>query len=790
MLGTKTISLHDTARSRYLNYALSVITSRALPDIRDGLKPVQRRILYTMFASLRLYPDARYRKSATIVGDAMGKYHPHGDAAIYDAMARMAQDFSLRDPLVDGHGNFGSIDGDRPAAMRYTEARLRALAMELLRELRQQTVAFRPNFDGTLSEPVVLPARFPNLLVNGATGIAVGMATNIPPHNLGEVVDAAIYMVDAWRRQIDAGRAGHPRPAVRVQTLLSRFIKGPDFPTGGCILNTEEELVEIYKRGEGPILLRGEYKKAGARNIIITSIPYTVTKADLVEKIAEHIAKERVPQLTDIRDESTDHVRIVLELKRGANANAAMAYLFKHTQLKTRFHINLTCLVPTENPHVAAPEKVDLATALHQFLEFRLVVVTRRMQFELEQLEKRIHILEGFERIFDALDEAIKIIRSSRNKADSNQRLRHRFQLTDVQADAVLETKLYKLSQLEIQAIREELGVKRQRAEEIRVLLGDEGSRWTMVREELAALKKEFATSRRSVLAGPDDTTYVFSEEDFIVDENAYLIVTRDGWVKRQRSYTDAENIRIRDGDAVGWILPGRTRSTVVFLTNFGKAYTIRVDEVPSTRGHGVPLQKLFKFADNERLVGVISIDRRILPKIVPHVEAELFPINGTKPPSAPYGYVVAFTKNGMTSRLLLDPYVEPSTKVGRRYMRPRDGDEILVACVAGGRENACLASRMGYVLIFPVQQIPVRKAGTTGVIAMRLDKDDYLLGAALATNTREGLTIETSRGRCETVRTTKFVVKKRASKGRQIIKQGRIARVLYGLVEIRLKEK
>lgn len=789
MPGTKTISLRDTARARYLNYALSVITSRALPDIRDGLKPVQRRILYTMFASLRLYPDARYRKSATIVGDAMGKYHPHGDTAIYDAMARMAQDFSLRDPLVDGHGNFGSIDGDRPAAMRYTEARLRPLAMEMLQELRQQTVAFRPNFDGTLSEPVVLPARFPNLLVNGATGIAVGMATNIPPHNLGEVVDAAIYMVDAWRRQVGAGKTENPRPAVRVQTLLSKFIKGPDFPTGGCILNTAEELVEIYKRGEGPILLRGEYKKQGARHIIITAIPYAVTKGDLVEKIAEHIAKEHVPQLTDIRDESTDDVRIVLELKRGANANAAMAYLFKHTQLRTRFHVNLTCLVPTENPHVPAPEKVDLVTALHQFLEFRLDVVTRRLQFELEQLEKRIHILEGFERIFDALDEAIKIIRSSRNKADSSQRLRHRFQLTEVQAEAILETKLYKLSQLEIEAIHVELEAKRQRAEEIRVLLGNERARWTMVREELAALKKGFATPRRSIIAGPDNTAYEFSEEDFIVDEDAYLIVTRDGWVKRQRSYTDAESIRIRDGDEVGWILPGRTRNTVAFLTSVGQAYTIRVDEVPSTRGHGVPLQKLFKFADNERLVGVISVDRRILPKIVSHVEPELFLVNGTKHRPAPYGYLVAFTKHGMTSRLLLDPYVEPSTKVGRRYMRPRDGDEILVAYVAGGEENACLASRSGNVLIFPIQQIPVRKAATTGVIAMGLDKDDYLMGAILTSNARVGLVIETSRGRRETVRTTKYAVRRRASKGHQIIKQGHIARVLYSPVELRLKE-
>ncbi len=544
----ETIPLHETARSRYLNYALSVITSRALPDIRDGLKPVQRRILYTMFGDLRLYPDARFRKSATIVGAAMGKFHPHGDTAIYDAMVRMAQDFSLRAPLVDGHGNFGSLDGDRPAAMRYTEARLRPLAMEMLQELRQQTVAFRPNFDGTLSEPVVLPARFPNLLVNGATGIAVGMATNIPPHNLGEVVDACLYMVDARRKRVREGEAGG-WPTVRIQTLVSRFIKGPDFPTGGRILNTEEELIEIYKKGEGPIHLRGEYKKEGKTRIIITSIPFVVSKGDLVEKIAEHIARERVPQLSDIRDESTDEVRVVLELKRGANADAAMAYLFKHTPLQTRFHVNLTCLVPTENPEVAAPEKVDLATILHHFLDFRLDVVTRRLAHELAQLEKRIHLLKGFEKIFDALDEAIKIIRSSKDKADSSQRLRHRFRLDDVQADAVLETKLFKLSQLEIEAIRQELTEKKKRAAEIRKLLKDEGARWLLVRGELKEIKQKYATERRSDIAGPDKRAYEYAEEDFIVDEDAYVIVTRDGWVKRQRSYTEMDNIRIREGD-------------------------------------------------------------------------------------------------------------------------------------------------------------------------------------------------------------------------------------------------
>jgi len=785
----ETIPLHETARSRYLNYALSVITSRALPDIRDGLKPVQRRILYTMFASLRLYPDARFRKSATIVGDAMGKYHPHGDTAIYDAMVRMAQDFSLRDPLVDGHGNFGSLDGDQPAAMRYTEARLRPLAMEMLQELRQQTVNFRPNFDGTLSEPVVLPARFPNLLVNGATGIAVGMATNIPPHNLGEVVDACLYMVDARRKRLKDGDGGDGWPAVRIQTLVGKYIQAPDFPTGGCILNTDEELAAIYRTGEGAIDLRGEYKIEGKARIIITSIPFTISKGDLVEKIAEHIVRERVPQLSDIRDESTDEVRIVLELKRGASAEAAMAYLLKHTPLQTRFHVNLTCLVPTVNPEIAAPDKVDLVTVLHHFLDFRLDVVTRRLRHELEQLEKRIHILEGFEKIFDALDEAIKIIRSSKDKADAGQRLRHRFRIDEIQAEAILETKLYKLSQLEIDAIQTELAEKRKRAAEIRKLLQDEGARWVLVRDELKAIRQQYATPRRSAITGPDAETYEYAEEDYIVDEDVYIIVTRDGWVKRQGSYTALENIRIREGDEIGWILPGSTRNTVAFMTNFGRAYTVRVDELPSTTGYGAPVQKLFGFSDKERVVGVISFDARVLPRAQPdpETEPELFKKNGEVKEDAAFPYIVAVTQNGMAIRVTIEGYTDPSTKNGRLFMRPAKNDEVIAAEIAAGDENVCLASREGHVLIFPVRQIPVYKTAAKGVIAMRLSHAGRVLGATIASAARDGLEVETNRGRREIVRTTKFEVSNRGNKGRQIIKRGSLARVIVSPIEIRL---
>ncbi len=483
------IALHETAQNRYLNYALSVITSRALPDLRDGLKPVQRRILYAMFTNLRLLPEGRFRKSATVVGEVMGKYHPHGDSAIYEAMVRMAQDFSLRAPLVDGHGNFGSLDGDNPAAMRYTEAKLRPLAVELLGELRKQTVAFRPTFDGTLSEPVVLPARFPNLLVNGASGIAVGMATNIPPHNLAEVVDACLRMVDS--------------PNVKLETLLS-YVKGPDFPTGGRILNTTDEIASIYEKGEGAVEMRGEYVREG-KQLILTSIPYGMSKADLIEKIAVHIAEEKVPQLVDIRDESTDEVRVVLELKRGSSADAAMAYLFKHTPLQSKFHVNLTCLVPTDNPQISAPQKVDLITMLRGFLDFRMEVIVKRTQYDLDQLERRIHILKGLE---DHLRRARRVHQDRsarpRTRATRPGRLMHRFQIDDEQTDAILELKLYRLAQLEINLIRKELNEKEGSAAELRLILSDEGTRWKMVKKELREVKAAFGEERRTEIAGPD----------------------------------------------------------------------------------------------------------------------------------------------------------------------------------------------------------------------------------------------------------------------------------------------
>ncbi len=766
----ETISLQETTRERYLSYAMSVIMSRALPDIRDGLKPVQRRILYAMYANLRLTPDARYRKSAAVVGEVMGKYHPHGDTAIYDAMVRMAQDFSLRDPLVDGHGNFGSIDGDNPAAMRYTEVKLRPLAVEMLEEIRQNTVDFRPNFDGSYDEPVVLPARIPNLLVNGADGIAVGMATKIPPHNLREVADALIHLID------------HPEASIED---LAQRIPGPDFPTAGRILNTPDELLQIYRTGEGPVELRGDYAMEGKSRIVITSVPYMVNKATLVEKIAEHIVHERVPQLSDVRDESAEDVRVVLELRRGADPEAAIAYLLRHTDLQKRYHVDMTCLAPTDNPLVPTPKKVHLGEALRAFLAFRLHVVTRRLRYALERLERRIHILRGLEKLFDALDEAIQLIRASADRKDAAARLMHRFDLDEEQAEAILEIKLYRLARMEIREIRRELKDKLARAAEVRAMLASEDKRWALVRAEIAETAAAFGTDRKTHIAGPDQALE-YDAEDYIVAEDCYAIATRDGWIKRQRTYADIDSIRVREGDAAGWILPVSTRGSVGFFTNFGRCYSLRAEALPNTTGYGDPVQKFFDFSDKEHVVGVVSFDARALPKpvLLPETEPELFASNGSGEQEP---FLVAITSAGQAVRMPLDSFAEPSTRKGRSYAKLEADDEVVSAEPAAGAENACLASKGGYALIFPVHQIPLFKSAAKGVISMRLGAGDRVLGCTLSSAARAGLKVETSRGRVETIRTTKFEVSRRGNRGKSIISRGHVARIFLEPVEIRL---
>ncbi|MEZ5317350.1 MAG: DNA topoisomerase IV subunit A [Vicinamibacterales bacterium] len=755
--GDEAVALHDAAQERYLNYALSVITSRALPDVRDGLKPVQRRILYTMWQQ-NLTADAKHRKCAKVVGDVMGNYHPHGDAALYETLVRMAQPFSLRYPLVDGSGNFGSLDGDAAAAMRYTECRLARISDELLTEIDQDTVTFRPNYDGTREEPVVLPARIPNLLVNGATGIAVGMATNIPPHNLGEVCTALVKMIDAGMEL--------------TSVQLCKWIKGPDFPTGGEIMNTAAELKEIYKTGSGTVRIRATWEEGpssrGGKTIYITSIPYTVNKAALVERIAEVALSRKLPHLVDVRDVSTDDVRIALELKSDADKRLVMAYLFKHTPLQSTFPVNLTCLVPTENAEVGKPERLELHQILWQFLHFRLEVVRARLRNELEGLKRRIHILEGFEVVFDALDEILKIVRKSDGKADAAEKIMKRFSLDAEQTDAILELKIYRLAKLEILVIQKELADKRRRAKEITGLLKRDEDLWQIVRGEIEEIRKTYGDARRSIITGeaPEEE---YSEDDFIIAEDNVVIVTRDGWVKRQKEVKDIASTRVREGDAVLAVLPGSTRATVAFFTNLGTAYTTRIADVPASTGYGEPIQSLFKFKDGEKVVGAFSLDPR-------HIGT----ITAKSPEDPPPVHALAATSDGYSLRFSIAPFLEPSTRAGRRFARVADKAEIVGVVTIQGGETVIAATRQARAMLCKVEEINFLAGPGRGVILIKLQQDDdRLLGFIASTGDRDLMVVETSRGAEQTISTAKYGVTGRGGKGRELLQRGQFTRVV-----------
>ena len=823
MADVETVKLHETAQDRYLNYAMSVITSRALPDVRDGLKPVQRRILYSMYSNLHLDHDAKPRKSAAIVGDVMGKYHPHGDKSIYDAMVRMAQPFSMRNRLVDGHGNFGSLDGDSAAAMRYTEARLSRLAAELLDEIDKDTVDFRDNYDGTEREPTVLPAQVPNLLVNGATGIAVGMATSIPPHNLAECLDALVALIED--------------PELGIDELVPEYIRGPDFPTAGKILNGAEDIRDIYKEGNGRIDLRAEWEAESRTKIIINSIPYTVDKSKIVEKIADHIVKGNLPQVKDVRDESTDDVRIVLELKRDTNHETVMAYLFKHTKLEHRFHVNITCLVPPEDhqtlvkehdeldeklralkiqpaserdpddvevldlleylqelggqnapPPVLQPQRLDLKQVLQKFLEFRMDVLVRRLVYDLEQVLARIHILEAFEIIFDDLDRAIELIRSSESKQDAADKLKDYFEIDGDQAEAILQTRLYRLARLEIENIRQELAEKRQDAEHLRGLLTSEERRWNYIKEDFQHLYNHYeSVDPRRTTADAEVSELEYSEEAYIVDEDVWVMVSRDGWIKRQKSYSDISKIRCRDNDEIRWVLPGRTPETVVFFTNMGRTYTMRIDEVPDTTGHGDPLQAYFDFDDGERVVGVLTDDDRALES--PPPDQEKLDLDDDEEEIDRPPEVIAVTAHGRSVRIAIDDFLEPSTVRGRMFMRLDDGDRVVNVELFTGDQYLVIASRDSRGLIFDAREVKFYKGRAKGTKAISLEEEDEVLDFTLIPGDRKlaGLEVETNNGATKWIRRSKskFEPTSRGNKGYQILKRGHLIRSHRPPVEI-----
>jgi DNA gyrase subunit A len=740
--------LREAAEERYLSYALSVITSRALPDVRDGLKPVQRRILFAMYQNLRLTAGARPRKSAAIVGDVLGKYHPHGDQAAYEAMVRMAQPFALRYPLVQGEGNFGSLDGDGAAAMRYTEARLTALAEEMLADLGAETVPRRANYDATLEEPIVLPSAIPQLLMNGSTGIAVGMATNIPPHNLREIVAALVAMID--------------EPELDVKGLL-KHVRGPDFPTGGEVLNSKREIRQIYESGQGAIRLRGEYRvepgTRGKRLIVITSIPYTVNKSELVEQIAEQIVSRKLPQVLDVRDESTSDVRIVLELKAEATSEAAMAYLYKHTALQTNFNVNLTCLLPTGNPAVGQPARVTLRDLCRQFLDFRMLVVTRRLEHEKRQLEARIHILDALAKIYDDLDRAIRIIRKAESRADAAKQLMAAFKLDQVQADAILEIRLYQLARLEIQKILDERAVKKKRLKEIEALLAKPRERWKLIRAELEALGEKYGDKRRTGFAAGQELEY--DAEAYIVHEEATVVLSKDGWLKRVRELKDPSSTRLREGDALAAALPGTTRDRLILFSTRGTVYVMRVADVPATTGYGEPVQSLLKFGNGEH----VAVARLVREGGGGEPQAAL--------PGLASEAILVATARGYGFRAT--PELTETTRAGRRFARVPEGDEIVsIEPVLG--PAVVVATKRGKMLRFGLDEVAELSGPGRGVILMRPDKSEDRVVGALSLSAAASFLAVTPEGTERRVALADVPAGRRAGKGQKVVKRGGVA--------------
>jgi DNA gyrase subunit A len=712
-----------------------------------------------MARDLRLLPDGGHRKSAAIVGKVLASYHPHGDVACYEAMVRMAQDFSLRYPLVDGQGNFGSVDGDNAAAYRYTEARLRQIAVEVIGEIDEETVDFRDNFDATEREPVVLPSRIPNLLVNGASGIAVGMATSIPPHNLKDTVKALLELLED--------------PEVS-NAKLAGTIKGPDFPTGCLILNTRKELTEIYRTGRGAIRMRGEWRTEetarGKRFIVISSIPYAVNKSQLVEKIATAIIEKKVPQLLDVRDESTSEVRVVLELASGADPEVAMAYLFKHTPIESNFPVNMTALVPC-GPATCRPELLSLRDCLQHFLNFREEVVQKKLQYERKKLLERIHILEGLIAIYDALDEALKIVRKSDGRTDAAKKLQARFKLTEIQSFAVVDMRIYQLSKTNIDEIRAELKEKGGRVKEIDIILKSKDKIASIVKKDLELVSETFGDKRFSKLV-TEPIEIEFNEEDYVVHEDVYAIVTNDGWIKRIRQNNELESTRLREGDGIRRAHPLSTLDMVAFLTNHGNLYSLKVTDFPSSSGYGDPVQKLLKFKDGERIVE--SFGMKLTDKA---------PEAGSPQIGYPYlvkndDHVLLVSKDGVGFILKLEG-LESIKRSGKRAMKLRDGDELGAAslCVPGTDTQVSLFSQKGSGLRIEFKEIPVRDSAAVGVSLLGVREGDRCV-AAVCHRGNAALQMLLSTGKTKDISSKEVVEGSRALKGNKVGVRDDIVRV------------
>ncbi|MEE9259326.1 MAG: DNA topoisomerase (ATP-hydrolyzing) [Nitrospinaceae bacterium] len=717
MAKEKTSDIQYELENRFLTYALSTIVSRSLPDVRDGLKPIHRRILYAM-DSIGVGGAAKHVKSAKIIGEVLGKYHPHGDASTYESMVRMAQDFSMRYPLVDGKGNFGSVDGDAPAAYRYTEGRLTPITAYLLAELKKDTVDFRQNYDNTLKEPVVLPSRVPNLLVNGSSGIAVGMACSFPSHNLSEVVAALVALTKDKKLTV---------------TQLMKYIKGPDFPTGGILLTPKTELRQAYQKGSGAIKIRGEWTledlPRGKQQIILTSIPYGVNKAKLIEKIAEIIIAKRLPQLVDVRDESDEKIRVVLEIKGNADPEKLMSYLLKHTDMETNIQLNFTCLKPN-----GEPDRLSLVEICNYFLEFRKEVVTRKLKYELDLIEKRLHILEGFAAIFNNLDKALKLIRSSKSRQDAHGKLKKGFRLDDEQVRAILEIPLYRLVAMEIGKIIEEKKEKLKEKKRISEILRSSAKILKEIREELEEIDIKFGDKRKTKIKTVESVEY--RAEDFIEHEDVCLVLSRNGWLRKFKTLADPSSLKFKENDGLLETAEANTKELVAIFTSFGAVYVHKVYNLPYTRsGFGEPVQNLFKFGDGEKVIRILSLDPQ-------QVDIALNGDKEEKPKSKKRQKAFGFADkeegpecmvasiSGFGFRFPLSNLTE-TTRSGRRLMTLKNDDRMVGVSLVQG-PHVFLASEKGKGVIVPTEQITQLSGSGKGVTLMKLP-DSRLAGFKFA---------------------------------------------------------
>ncbi len=730
------IDIDEEMRGSYLDYAMSVIVSRALPDVRDGLKPVHRRILYAMY-DMGLRPDRPYKKSARIVGEVLGKYHPHGDSAVYDAMVRMAQDFAMRYPLVDGQGNFGSVDGDAPAAMRYTEARLAPIALEMLADIEKETVDFTDNFDGSLREPVVLPARIPNLLVNGASGIAVGMATNIPPHNMNEVCDALIYMLDHWDRLDD----------VTVEELMA-FVKGPDFPTAARILG-QEGIKHAYATGRGTITVRAraeiEEVSGNRQRIVVTELPYQVNKASLIEKIAELVRNGRLDQIADLRDESDRHgMRIVIELKRGAFANKVRNQLFKYTQLQVTYGVNMLALVD------GVPRVLPLKQVLLHYLHHRIEVITRRSRFELEKAEAREHVLVGLLKAIDHLDAVIETIRQSPSADEALTALMERFGFTEVQARAILDLQLRRLAALERQKLLNEHKEVQERIAYLKDLLAHPAKVRQLIREDLEEIKEKYGDGRRTEILPDADGS--FDEEDLIPNIPVLISITSRGYIKRtparafrtqRRGGRGVLGMSTGDEDEVLHVFAAHTHDDVLFFTNLGKVYQVRAYDIPDAgrTAKGAPLVNVINIAPNEMVTAAIPIR---------DWEAA--------------DYLVMLTRKGRIKRVDISEFRSVRSS-GLIAITLDEGDELGWVKLTHGTDELLIVTRHGQAIRFP--ETDVRPMGRTaaGVWAIKLEEGDEVAGMDVV-KPEGDLLIVTARGFGKRVAVREFPVQSRYGKG------------------------